>query len=119
MSNIKNYMLSRILSLMLIGIVGIYMYSQAVYTHQHILKDGTIITHAHPYDKSDSKPFKSHHHSQSELILLSVLKVLFFTSSICFAFITIGRSERLFEYSVILNCKNEYHYKAVRAPPVL
>lgn len=42
-----------------------------VYYHSHITNDGRLVSHAHPFNKSqDSTPFKSHHHSAIDLLLL-------------------------------------------------
>jgi hypothetical protein len=42
--------------------------NKALFTHMHRYADGTVILHAHPYNKTaDKKPFKTHHHTQKEL----------------------------------------------------
>lgn len=52
-----------------------------LYTHSHVLDDGTVITHAHPYDEgSGSSPFPSHHHSNAELLIFSILNFLTFVA---------------------------------------
>lgn len=56
---------------------------QTVFVHSHLLSNGTIITHAHPYNKQkDSSPFKSHHHSNGELCLLGVVTSFLRTGTI-------------------------------------
>ncbi|HDR68646.1 MAG TPA: hypothetical protein ENN61_06290 [Bacteroidaceae bacterium] len=46
--------------------------------HTHILANGMVISHAHPYDKSnDSQPYKSHQHSNAELLFLGNQDILF------------------------------------------
>lgn len=61
-----------IISISLIVIVGAFSLNNLIYTHSHILEDGRVITHAHPFDKSsDTDPFKSHLHTSSELIFLA------------------------------------------------
>ena len=65
---------SKIAAISLVVIIGIHSLNTLVYTHRHLLTDGTIITHAHPFDKSsDTDPFKSHYHSTIELVFLSNL----------------------------------------------
>jgi hypothetical protein len=55
------------------------VYNKAVYTHTHLLADGTIITHAHPYTKTNAPgPVTNHSHTQNQLFLLSVAELLFF-----------------------------------------
>jgi hypothetical protein len=46
--------------------------------HSHRLLNGKIISHAHPFNKSqDSAPFKQHSHSSLELFILEQLETLF------------------------------------------
>ncbi len=50
-------------------------YNQAAYWHYHILGDGTVVKHAHPYN-SESKgttPYQNHQHSDFELLALAQL----------------------------------------------
>ncbi|MBL7113747.1 MAG: hypothetical protein ISS19_17540 [Bacteroidales bacterium] len=44
-------------------------------THYHYLSDGQVISHAHPYNKTTNQgsPFKSHQHSKTQLIFLSII----------------------------------------------
>ena len=69
---------------LMIGMMGMLITNNAIFTHLHILSDGEVIEHAHPYDKSnDSKPYKSHHHTNAELIfyqnLENIILIVFFT----------------------------------------
>ncbi len=51
-----------------------WLFTNAVINqHSHLLQNGIIITHAHPYtpDKSRSSPFQSHHHSPLALDALA------------------------------------------------
>ena len=43
-----------------------------VFIHTHILPDGRIVEHAHPYDSSDKSPGSKqhHHHTKQEFLLL-------------------------------------------------
>lgn len=52
--------------------------SNALYKHSHILSDGRLVTHAHPFDRSaDNSPFKKHTHSFPEISFLHDLETLF------------------------------------------
>ncbi len=54
------------------------VYNKAVYTHTHILANGNIITHAHPYTKTDyPDPVTNHRHTKNEILLLSKAELLF------------------------------------------
>ena len=61
--------------------------NKAVFTHSHILPDGRIIVHAHPYlkhqgksDKKD-KPVRTHHHTPGQYCLLSH-HILYFSAPV-------------------------------------
>jgi hypothetical protein len=73
----------------MIGVMGLLIANRAIFLHVHKLNDGTIIEHAHPYDKSnDSKPYKSHHHSNAEFLFFQNLDVLFLIAFLTLALIT-------------------------------
>jgi hypothetical protein len=61
----------------MIGIMSILVVNKAMFMHAHKMTDGKVITHSHPYDKNDSKPFKSHHHTKVEFLVIENLKILF------------------------------------------
>jgi amino acid transporter len=67
-----------VLSALLLLVFLLLIYNKAVYTHVHLLADGTIVTHAHPYQKSDtSGPVTDHSHTKNTLFLLSPCQLLF------------------------------------------
>jgi len=58
--------------------MAIMVANKAVFTHSHLLLNGQVISHAHPYNKTnDSAPFKLHHHTQTELFFYENLETLF------------------------------------------
>lgn len=68
-----NRLKHQIFALFLVGCLSLLVLNKMVYTHLHILADGTVVSHAHPYNKNtDNKPFKSHHHSTEELVILQM-----------------------------------------------
>lgn len=110
----------RIISFLMIGIVCMLIVNKAVFLHTHKLSDGTIIEHAHPYNKSqDSGPFKTHHHSNAQFFFLKHLNILFPVLSLIIAFaLFINKKTFLIETRVkyLLFC---IAHKKGRAPPVL
>ncbi len=69
----------------MLAIFALLTYNQTAYMHSHIQADGTVVAHAHPYDKStDSEPIKSHHHTRLELIVISHFSLLFWVAFIAF-----------------------------------
>ncbi|MBE9484104.1 MAG: hypothetical protein IMY74_04620 [Bacteroidetes bacterium] len=79
---------------LLIISMGMLIANKAVFFHEHILPDGTVIAHAHPYDKSaDPEPYKTHHHSEAELFSFCQADKLFFFGIVILAiFSALSRS---------------------------
>ncbi|MBN1416131.1 MAG: hypothetical protein JW973_13600 [Bacteroidales bacterium] len=66
------------IAFLMIGLMCLLIANNVAFTHSHQLSDGTIINHAHPYDKSnDTQPYKSHHHTQTELVFFINVQILF------------------------------------------
>lgn len=56
---------------LLLSIYGLILVNNSLFYHSHVTPDGKVISHAHPFNKQDDdKPFKAHHHSKLELLLL-------------------------------------------------
>jgi len=73
MKTIVNNITIKSVAWLMIGIMGVLVANKAVFVHSHILNDGTIIEHAHPYNKStDSTPYKSHHHTKAEFLFFQI-----------------------------------------------
>ena len=71
--------------------MGMLIANKAIFFHEHRMADGTIVAHAHPYDKSDEpEPFKTHHHSKSEFFFLSHIDTLFVLAILAFAILRIS-----------------------------
>lgn len=79
---------------LLILLMASLLFNQALYTHTHILPDGSIVSHAHPFNKKEeSKQGAAHQHSTLEFYLIQHLLLLFLVS------ITVPRLiSRLTEY---------------------
>jgi len=103
----------------MIGIIGLLTINNVMFLHSHKLANGHIITHAHPYNKSDdSAPFKSHHHSKTELIFLANLQLLFIYTLIPFIFTGVAKKK---SYVVIKRVFYTQNYKILyfgKAPPL-
>ena len=62
---------------LMILIIGVMLVNKAAYTHVHILPNGSLVSHAHPFShNAESKNNTSHQHSTLELFLLDILEVL-------------------------------------------
>jgi hypothetical protein len=64
----------RIFLLMILPLSLVFI-NNTINRHQHILIDGMIVEHAHPFHSScsDSKPENDHKHTDRELILYTIL----------------------------------------------
>ncbi|MGC9352291.1 MAG: hypothetical protein ACP5D9_00540 [Mariniphaga sp.] len=94
--------------------------NRIVFTHSHILDNGEVISHAHPYDKTnDSEPFKSHHHTQAELFFFQNIEIFFPFVFILLKLIYLPPKEKYFIFSVKKVHPVNLTYQNVRAPPVL
>lgn len=63
---------------LMIGLMAMLIANKVMFTHLHKNAEGTILIHAHPYDKTnDSGPFKSHNHTQAEFLFFENLGILF------------------------------------------
>lgn len=73
-----NTILRKLSVVLLFCIMGIMMVNKTVYTHFHILHDGKVVTHAHPFSKgSENKQGKTHQHTNLEIYLLDLVSRLF------------------------------------------
>ncbi len=77
MTGVIGHKLKRSLSILLIVIMTASMINRVVYTHIHILTNGSLVTHAHPFSKStEGNSASTHQHSNLELFLLDQLDIL-------------------------------------------
>jgi hypothetical protein len=74
----KKMCVTRLVSIILSIAVAFQIFNNSVYQHSHILPDGTIVIHAHPYNKTaDNSPLKKHNHTISEIQILQNFEILF------------------------------------------
>jgi hypothetical protein len=57
--------------------MSLLMVNRAIYTHIHVMPDGSVVSHAHPFSKStDDSKGMDHQHSGPEFLLLDQLDIL-------------------------------------------
>ncbi len=110
---------SKIFSCIFVLIIAFQAFNKANWQHAHILSDGTVISHAHPYNKTnDQAPVKNHHHNQSEYCFALNIEILF----LCFfsSLILVLLAKETFHYRFLSsNVHSFYHHKLRgRAPPL-
>jgi hypothetical protein len=106
-------------ALLLVTVIAMLTFNQSVNLHTHRLADATIVSHAHPYNKTnDSAPVKNHHHTLTGLLILNHFKIIFLSFFIAIALL---RTANL----VIRNTQEKLHFKLHyihyapgRAPPI-
>jgi hypothetical protein len=104
----------------LVFLFTIHVVIKASYAHAHLLSDGRLVSHAHPFNRSnDTNPYKSHNHSSAQLFYLENLEVFF---PIFFLSIAVHQLNKfvylpISQYSPIQSQYFSIHLG--RAPPVL
>ncbi len=100
-------------------IIAFQIVNNICWQHVHILADGTLVTHAHPYSKSsDSSPAKQHHHTNAEMLVLDNLEILFPLLFLSFTLIVFAKSEKLLLQSTVFH-ENQLSYNPLgRGPPL-
>lgn len=97
--------LTTIVSLLLCFFFLVQIGNKVYYSHSHVLENGRVITHAHPYNKtSDATPYKSHHHSSEQFFFLDQPEILFL-------FIAVGLFS-IIAAAFYLYFKRDIHYSS-------
>jgi hypothetical protein len=114
------YITLKIVILLMTGVMGLLIANTAIFLHVHKLNDGTIISHAHPYDKeSDTHPYKTHQHSKTDLLLIHSLEILF---PLIFLTLILNTFEKnaVVLFDLIKACRISFFNNINdRAPPIL
>ena len=81
MDRVRQYI--KILSYLGMGIIGLLIINSILFTHSQVLSDGSIVVHAHPYNKTSNPP-SNHNHHDNDLLVLNNISLLFFLGAISF-----------------------------------
>ncbi len=105
------------LSYLGMSIIGLLIINSILFTHSQTLSDGSVIVHAHPFDKTENPPSKHNHH-ENELLILNNITLLFFLGAIAisltFTYVYFDKNHRpQIEYVNVLLSR-----KFGRAPPI-
>lgn len=107
-------------ALLLIAVMTALTFNQSVNMHTHILNDGSIISHAHPYQKTDdAKPVTSHSHNMKEFSFINQLSVLFTAIFIALAILLFPICHRKYIPNHVHLGKCDAKLILGRAPPML
>ena len=109
----------KLITFLMIGIMGMFIVNKAIFLHTHKLDNGTVISHAHPYAKSnDSKPFKSHHHTNAELLFFQNIEILFLIVSLTFALFSLVEKAKYSSNIITRHTLSCIILQKGRAPPI-
>lgn len=63
------------LACLLVPLVLALFFNQSSFWHYHVLHNGMVVEHSHPFknDKTPYTPFQNHHHSESDFLVLAQL----------------------------------------------
>ena len=114
------YISSRLIAIFLIVVLGLFCLNNIVYNHKHRLKDGSLIVHAHPYNKSgDTNPLKSHRHTAEELVFLANLHI-FILAPILVFIILVALIKLIFvNKTKYFKPQNAFQFCQNRGPPFM
>ena len=109
----------KLITLFMIGLMGMFIVNIIVFTHIHQLDDGTIVEHAHPYNKAnDTAPLKTHHHSNAELFFFQNSNILFLVAFIALSATFYIKKEKNNFYLIFEHSLSYINLHKGRAPPV-
>ena len=119
----KAGILYRIIFLFIAGLFLLTYVNQALFTHTHVLPDGTVVLHAHPYHKEKSHdkkiPVHSHSHTPAEYQALSIHIALI--SAFVFLILLVQRpvSGTILSLNTLSFAKDTPFCITARAPPAV
>jgi len=106
------------IALVLILSFGLQVLNKALYSHVHVMADGTLVTHAHPFDKSsDQEPVKHHEHTYGEWQILEIGRNLYLVFPALLFLIFNFLLTVIAEKPVFTPITTEYFVISGRAPP--
>lgn len=106
-------------AIFLAAIVGGLILNSILFMHLHLLPDGEIIVHAHPFNKTQQaeNPLQQHQHSKGQILFFDSL-LLLFSAAILHQLSAVVRKWKILKayYSYIL-LDNTPQIIANKAPP--
>jgi len=101
------------------GMIFILIANRGIFMHTHVLANGSIVAHSHPYDKSEnSGSSQSHQHTGIEFIFLDNLNILFLSFIAAFIPGVFTRNPGYRFQVVALFPYTDFNSNQGRAPPI-
>lgn len=111
-------MFKKAISYLMIVLIAMLIANRAIYVHSHVLSDGTVITHAHPFSKNtsnDSSP--KHRHSSYEFFVLHQLQILFSVLGILCVIVQLYFVKHFYDESIYFKSIIKHNIVSLRGPP--
>ena len=116
-----SFRLKHLCLLFLPGLIWLFT-NATINTHSHVLYNGIKISHAHPYDKNNTRPnqFPHHNHTKGELILLDLVShpLILLVFGVAISVLSVRRERFILPYIVQIFLKEHYFVLNYHAPPV-
>ena len=110
----------RAVAILLLIIYADQVFNKIFYLHTHMLDSSTVVTHAHPFNKTDeTEPYKSHHHSVEQVIYLDNLQFLFLVFFSVLSLLIFASEKRCFIIASSSQPAADIKACYGRAPPAL
>ncbi len=110
----------KLITLFMMGLMTMLITNKIAFTHIHKLDDGTIVEHAHPYNKTDdSAPLKTHHHTNAELLFFHNLNILFLVALIALGIVLSVKKKKISFQLKLAPTSSHIHLHKERAPPYI
>lgn len=98
--------------------MSVMIANNVAYLHSHILSDGQIIQHAHPFSKSEnSNSGTQHQHSKLEVFMLNHLLLLTLILPVILSLIQLTHTPLKFHFSTGEIYTNSFSDFFLRGPP--
>jgi len=75
---VKIRSIMKVVAFMLVTLYAVQIFNNTFYLHTHVLSNGKVLTHAHPYHKSDDSGSSAmHKHTWEQIVTIENIEVLF------------------------------------------
>ena len=117
------YKIQKIIAVILLFAIVLLFENSVINWHYHVLPNGEVICHAHPYKKqhNDTSQDNSHSHSDKDLIILQLITnpnilLTFLFTALCSIFLPFYRIN--YSFNFLIPYKEYYKLSKERAPPI-
>lgn len=111
-------MFKKAISYLIIVLMVMLIANRAIYVHSHVLSNGVVVTHAHPFSKDKSNNSSpNHQHSSYEFLILHQLLVLFTVLGISCLIVQLFSVKHFYDESIHSEPIISISIVSLRGPP--